>query len=47
MFLFRFNDSISKENLIKKYKKIINSFKNEKTLEFVKLYFGNNLYEYH
>lgn len=33
---------LSNENLIQKYKQIIESFKKEKTGEFVKLYFGNN-----
>ena len=34
--------STLKEDLIALYKKIIESFKNKKTLEFIKLYFGNN-----
>jgi adenine-specific DNA-methyltransferase len=33
---------LSNETLIQKYKQIIESFKKEKTGEFVKLYFGNN-----
>ena len=32
----------SKEILIKKYKQIIQSFSNNKTVEFIKIYFGNN-----
>tara|TARA_Y100001970_G_scaffold166821_1_gene204261 strand:- start:20 stop:1237 length:1218 start_codon:yes stop_codon:yes gene_type:complete len=34
--------SISDEELLIKYNKIIESFKNPKTLEFIKMYFGNN-----
>lgn len=33
---------LSKEDLIKKYKQIIKSFNNKKTIEFIKIYFGNN-----
>ena len=33
---------LPKKELIKKYKKIIASFENEKCQEFIKLYFGNN-----
>jgi len=36
------NEDIDKNVLIEKYKTIINSFNNEKTKEFVKIYFGNN-----
>lgn len=42
LICIEYKDQISKENLIKKYKKIIKSFKNVKTVEFIKLYFGNN-----
>ena len=35
-------ETISKEDLIEKYHQIIESFKNEKTQEFIKLYFDNN-----
>ena len=34
--------SISDEELLIKYNKIIESFKNPKTFEFIKMYFGNN-----
>jgi len=34
--------SISKEEMIQKYNLIIESFSNENTIEFIKLYFGNN-----
>ena len=37
-----YKEEISKEDLIKKYKIIIECFKNVKTKEFIKLYFGNN-----
>jgi len=33
---------ISDEDLIRNYKKIIRSFEHEKTVEFIKIYFGNN-----
>tara|TARA_B110000285_G_C15131641_1_gene623972 strand:+ start:1431 stop:2675 length:1245 start_codon:yes stop_codon:yes gene_type:complete len=33
---------INDEELIEKYEKIIESFENDKTLEFIKTYFGNN-----
>ena len=36
------NESISNENLIKFYKRIIESFEDKKTVEFIKIYFGNN-----
>jgi hypothetical protein len=32
----------TKDELINKYKKIIDSFNNQKTKEFVEIYFGNN-----
>jgi len=38
----KYTKEIERDKLIKMYKKIINSFENEKTKEFVKLYFGNN-----
>jgi adenine-specific DNA-methyltransferase len=38
----RFRGSISREQLIEKYNKVIQSFCNEKTKTFVELYFGNN-----
>ena len=36
------NTKLTKQNLIKKYKKIINSFNSSKTEEFIDIYFGNN-----
>ena len=36
------SNQLSQENLIKKYKNIIKSFENEKTKQFIKIYFGNN-----
>jgi len=38
----RFRGSISREQLLEKYNKVIQSFCNEKTKTFVELYFGNN-----
>ena len=35
-------NKLNKKDLINKYKKIINSFENNKTVEFIKLYFTNN-----
>ncbi len=35
-------NTTSKDELIKMYKKIIKSFENPKTIEFIKIYFGNN-----
>jgi tRNA1(Val) A37 N6-methylase TrmN6 len=37
-----YNQKISKNKLISLYKKIIQSFDNKKTKEFIKLYFGNS-----
>ena len=42
LICIRYTKSLSNENLIKQYKKIIESFKNKKTIEFIKIYFGNN-----
>ena len=36
------NHNLSKAELLKDYRKIISSFENEKTQEFIKIYFGNN-----
>ena len=36
------DDSLSNDELIVKYNQIINSFDNEKTSEFIDIYFGNN-----
>jgi adenine-specific DNA-methyltransferase len=42
LICIKYSNLISNEDLIKKYKKIIASFQNEKSAEFIKLYFGNN-----
>lgn len=42
LICIKYSNSIEKEKLIDKYKQIIKSFKNKKTAEFIKLYFGNN-----
>lgn len=42
LICIEYTSSLSKEDLIQKYKTIIDSFKNKKTTEFIKLYFGNN-----
>jgi adenine-specific DNA-methyltransferase len=42
LICIRYRESIDKEVLIKKYEKIINSLNDNRTQEFIKLYFGNN-----
>jgi type I restriction-modification system DNA methylase subunit len=42
LICIRYIHTVSKEELIDKYKHIVKSFKNKKTIEFIKLYFGNN-----
>jgi len=42
LICIKYTKSISNEDLIKKYKQIIKSFKNKKTIKFIKIYFGNN-----
>ena len=42
LICIRDSDTTDKNTLIDRYKKIIESFKNEKTKEFISLYFGNN-----
>jgi hypothetical protein len=42
LICIKYSKSISNDNLIKKYKQIIKSFKNKKTVDFIKIYFGNN-----
>lgn len=42
LICIRYNKSVSKEELINKYKQIIHSFKNKKTIDFINIYFGNN-----
>lgn len=38
----KYNSTIDNEELITLYKRIINSFENEQTKQFINLYFGNN-----
>ena len=42
LICIKYSKLLSNENLIKKYKQIIKSFTNKKTIEFIKIYFGNN-----
>lgn len=42
LICIKYKNVISNKELIKKYKTIIESLKNEKTQEFIRLYFGNN-----
>ena len=42
LICIRYNKAIDKPELITLYNKIIESFKNKKTAEFISLYFGNN-----
>ena len=42
LICIKYSKSLSNEILIKKYKQIIKSFTNKKTIEFIKIYFGNN-----
>ena len=42
LICIKYNDNINKEELLKLYNNIIKSFQNKKTIEFIKLYFGNN-----
>lgn len=42
LICIKYSSELSKNNLIKKYKKLIQSFENNKTKKFIKLYFGNN-----
>lgn len=42
LIMIKYNDEITKEDLIEKYNKIIKSFENPKTKEFIKIFFGNN-----
>lgn len=42
LICIKYLKQIKNSQLIDLYKKIIESFKNKKTLEFIKLYFGNN-----
>lgn len=42
LICIRYTKKIAKKALLAKYKKIVNSFENSKTQEFIRLYFGNN-----
>ena len=42
LICIKYADVLPNDVLINKYKKIIKSFKNEKTSEFINIYFGNN-----
>ena len=42
LICIKYIKSLEKEQLIEEYKKIIKSFENPKTQEFIRLYFGNN-----
>ena len=42
LICIRYRESIDKDALIGKYEKIINSLNDNRTQEFIKLYFGNN-----
>ena len=42
LIIIKYNEDIANEDLIDKYEKIIKSFQNPKTKEFIKIFFGNN-----
>jgi len=42
LICIRYNSVVPKEQLLELYNKVIASFKNKKTTDFIKLYFGNN-----
>ena len=42
LICIKYADSENNDKLIQSYKKIIESFENEKTRDFIRLYFGNN-----
>lgn len=42
LIIIKYKNNINKEDLLELYEKIIKSFDNQKTKEFVKLYFNNN-----
>ena len=42
LIIIKYNEDITNEDLIDKYEKIIKSFENPKTKEFIKIFFGNN-----
>lgn len=42
LIVIKYNETIDKNQLIKLYEQIIKSFNNEKTEQFINIYFGNN-----
>lgn len=42
LIMIKYNEDITNQDLIEKYKKIMKSFENSKTKEFIKIFFGNN-----
>lgn len=42
LICIEYKEDLSQEQSLELYKKLLNSFKNRKTIEFIKLYFGNN-----
>jgi adenine-specific DNA-methyltransferase len=42
LIMIKYNEDITNQDLIEKYKKIMKSFENPKTKEFIKIFFGNN-----
>ncbi len=42
LIMIKYNEEISKKELLEKYGNIIKSFENSKTKEFIKIFFGNN-----
>ncbi len=42
LICIKYNTPIKNEDIMNYYKKIIKSFENKKTIEFIKIYFGNN-----
>jgi adenine-specific DNA-methyltransferase len=42
LIMIKYNQEIPKKELLEKYEKIIKSFENPKTKEFIKIFFGNN-----
>jgi cellulose synthase/poly-beta-1,6-N-acetylglucosamine synthase-like glycosyltransferase len=42
LIIIKYNEDITNVDLIDKYEKIIKSFENPKTKEFIKIFFGNN-----
>jgi len=42
LIMIKYNEEITKKELLEKYEKIIKSFENPKTKKFIKIFFGNN-----